>query len=163
MDPPGDNSATSDSLHTLVVLVGLGLMFGAVLFTVIFYGSGGETNAIAILGVFLPAVTGVVGFVYGIKTGKDAGTEAGDKLVSTTKKDVADSAKESIDLINALEPALDNVLSSIPAPAAPPKIRGLVRTPGIQAQDVDLASLREQYNRTLAELKGRLKQAAGIP
>jgi len=143
-DPPADDTSSSDALHTVVVLVGLTLMFGAVLFTVIFYGTGGETSAIAILGVFLPAVTGVVGFVYGIKTGTNSGTTAGKTLAASTKKDAVDSARIALGLITVLEPALDNALYAV------------------QTKSANLASIRDDYNRNLAQLKGRLKQTAGI-
>ena len=143
-DPAAQDSSSSDTLHTVVVLVGLCLMFGAVLFTVIFYGTGGETNAIAILGVFLPAVTGVVGFVYGIKTGTNSGTTAGKTLAASTKKDAVDSARIALGLITVLEPALDNALYAV------------------QTKSANLASIRDDYNRNLAQLKGRLKQTAGI-
>jgi len=161
-DPPGSTRDSSDALHIIVVIIGLGLMFGAVLFTVCFYGSGGETNAGAILGIFLPAVTGVVGFVFGIKTGTDAGSKAGKDIVSSSKKDVAEAASNSLDILNSLEPAVDTVLNAAPAPAAGSKVRSLDAKPGAPAPIVELQEFRDQYNRKVAELKGRLKQAAGI-
>lgn len=145
----------------IVVIVGLGLMFGAVLFTVLFYGAGGETNAAAILGIFLPAVTGVVGFVFGIKTGTDAGAKASKDMAASSKKDNADAANSTLALINSLEPALDNILKAHPPPATT-KFQSLAATPGGQVPHVELQQYRDEYNKTIAQIQGRLKQAARI-
>lgn len=145
----------------IVVILGLGLMFGAVLFTVLFYGTGGETNAAAILGIFLPAVTGVVGFVFGIKTGTDAGAKTGKDMVASSKKANADAANSSLALINSLEPALDNILKAHPPPATT-KFQSFAAKAGGPAPHVELQQYRDEYNKTIAQIQGRLKQAAGI-
>ena len=154
-----------DQLHVVVVLVGLVLMFGAVLLAVLYYGKSGETSAAGILGVFLPAVTGIVGFVFGIKTGATEGSKAGDKVAAHAQQQATSTATTGLNSLDAFAQSVEGVLeglSAAPSGGKTLQMQSMDRTAGAPAK-VDLETLRRQFAGAVGELRGHLKSMGGLP
>lgn len=147
----------TDEYHTIVVILGIVVMLTAFLSAQFYYGIHNEASAAGILGLFLAAVTAVVGFVFGVKTGTNSGLRAADRVVSDNKHATRVNAEKGLNFVKDVGESVETALKELATAQPDRKMRSMLREADRRPADLEVEDFQKEFSIRMAELRGRFE------